>query len=80
VDYYESEARGLGLRFLRAAESALAYIIELPQASAPLHGNLRRKAVNGFPYCLLYRLHGDELRVLAVMHKRRRPLYWVGRD
>jgi len=40
---------------------------------------VRRKQLGRFPYQLLYRVDGEEIRILAVMHKRRRPLYWVER-
>jgi hypothetical protein len=44
-----------------------------------MRGDVRCKALGRFPYQLLYSQHGDEVRVLAVMHKRRRPMYWAGR-
>ncbi len=79
VDYYESEAPGLGRQFLSTMESTLADVLAHPQAGAPMRGDVRRKALGRFPYQLLYGQHGDEVRVLAVMHKRRRPMYWAGR-
>jgi plasmid stabilization system protein ParE len=79
VDYYESEAPGLGRRFLSTVESMLAGLLAYPQTGAPMRGDVRCKALGRFPYQLLYSQHGDEVRVLAVMHKRRRPMYWAGR-
>ena len=79
VHYYESEAPRLGRRFLSAVESALAEVLEHPLAGLPLRGDVRRKSVGRFPYQLLYRVAGDEVRILAVMHKRRRPSYWTER-
>lgn len=79
VQYYESEAPGLGRRFLSFVESALAEVMEHPLLGSPLRGEVRRKGVGRFPYQLLYRVAGDEIRILAVMHKRRRPLYWAER-
>ena len=32
-----------------------------------------------FPHTLIFRVHGDELRVIAIAHQSRRPGYWVGR-
>ncbi|MEO8998332.1 MAG: type II toxin-antitoxin system RelE/ParE family toxin [Rhodanobacter sp.] len=77
--YYESEAPGLGRRFLSTVESALAEILDHPLTGAPLRGDVRRKQLGRFPYQLLYRLDDEEIRILAVMHKRRRPLYWAER-
>jgi plasmid stabilization system protein ParE len=79
VHYYESEAPGLGRRFLSGVEFALAEVLNHPLTGSPLRGDVRRKSVVRFPYQLLYRVVGDEVRVLAIMHKRRRPLYWVER-
>ena len=79
VHYYESEAAGLARRFLLAVESALAEVLDHPLVGSPLRGEVRRKRVGRFPYQLLYRVAVDEVRILAVMHKRRRPLYWAER-
>ena len=77
--YYASESEGLARRFLAAVASALAELEAHPLTDAPLRADIRRKSLGRFPYQLLYRLDGEELRILAVMHKRRRPLYWAGR-
>jgi plasmid stabilization system protein ParE len=79
VHYYESEAPGLGRRFLSVVESALTEILDHPLVGSPLRGDVRRKGLGRFPYQLLYRVAGEEVRILAIMHKRRRPLYWVER-
>ncbi len=79
VHYYESEAPGLGRRFLLAVESSLAEVVDHPLVGSPVRGDVRRKHVGRFPYQLLYRVAGDEVRILAVMHKRRRPSYWAER-
>ena len=79
ANYYESEAPGLGRHFLSAVESALAEVLDFPLAGSPLRGEVRRKGIGRFPYQLLYRVAGKEVRILAVMHKRRRPLYWAER-
>lgn len=79
VSYYESEAVGLGRRFLSAMESALAEVLDHPLVGSTWRGDVRRKGVGRFPYQLLYRVAGREVRILAIMHKRRRPLYWAER-
>jgi len=79
VHYYEAEAPGLGRRFLPGVESALAEVLEHPLVGSPLRGDVRRKSVGRFPYQMLYRVAGEEVRILAIMHKRRRPLYWAER-
>ncbi len=42
-------------------------------------GSVRRKNLHGFPYSLLYKIKTKEIRVLAIMQQKRRPLYWRSR-
>jgi toxin ParE1/3/4 len=57
--------------FAKAAESPLSY---------PIHsGDLRRVSLDRFPYHFLFRIAGDNVRVLAVRHHRRRPTLGTAR-
>jgi hypothetical protein len=40
---------------------------------------IRRFLLQRFPYAIAYQAHPDLTTVLAIVHGRRRPLYWVGR-
>jgi toxin ParE1/3/4 len=77
--YYEARARGLGGRFLDSVERELRLLENHPEAGPRLHGETRRLVLRGFPYSLLYEVRESEVRILAVSHQKRRPLYWVGR-
>jgi plasmid stabilization system protein ParE len=84
----ESEARSAFLwyldRNLRAAEQFQAAveecidaIAEAPERFPEIEPGVRRRLVfHRFPYAVLYRLLGDEIHVVAVMHMHRRPGYW----
>ena len=61
---------------MAAVEHTVARIVENPEAGAPVAGGIRRRLVPDFPFALGYRVLKDEIRVLAVMHLRRRPGYW----
>ena len=37
------------------------------------------EAVRRFPFALLYKISGDEVVILAVMHLKRHPSYWRDR-
>ena len=78
--FYESSSSGLGLRLVDAVERAIVDLQNHPASGAIVRGQVRRKIVQGFPYQLLYRIKDDELRILVVMHARRRPFYWVARE
>jgi hypothetical protein len=44
-----------------------------------LRGEVRKCLVEDFPYKLLYVIEADHLDVLAVMHGKRNPDYWLER-
>lgn len=82
VDWYETHRPGLGLVFLDAVDTALAFVAEWPGGGAPvpaMHG-ARRMPVSRFPYHLPYVVLDDHIRVLAVAHDHRRPGFWRSRD
>ena len=79
IAYYETEQVGLGAAFLAEIRRSTATIIEYPKASPIIHGTVRRRLCERFPYALLYEHHVDHIRILAVMHLKRRPNYWIGR-
>lgn len=80
AQYYEHESPGLGALFLDAAERCERAIIEYPQAGSAIRGGVRRRLLRTFPYALLYKASPTDVRILAVMNLRRRPMYWVGRE
>lgn len=79
IAYYETEQVGLGIAFLEEVRRLTAGIVEYPDAGPIILGTVRRRLCSRFPYALLYEFHADQIRILAVMHLKRRPNYWVGR-
>lgn len=80
AQYYEREGRGLGAAFIAAVEVCTTEILEHPGAGLVVHSSVRRRMVRRFPYAILYAAEPDAIRVLAVMHLRRRPMYWIDRE
>lgn len=80
AQYYEVERSGLGAAFIAEVQRCTEAIVTHPDAAPIIRGQIRRKLCHRFPYGLLYCTVGDELRILAVMHLRRRPSYWAGRQ
>ena len=80
--YYE-RAAGLGFMFLEALEAALTRACESPSTGRPVgvlrHETVRTVRLPRFPFRLLYVDRPDEVRVVAVAHKRRGPDYWKRR-
>jgi len=78
--FYGEEANAdLGLAFIAEFERALVVLATHPRVGVPWRGLTRRLPLRRFPYSVIYRIKGEELRVIALAHQRRRPGYWSGR-
>ncbi len=78
--FYAGEADAtLGLAFILEFERALDLLCGNPRLGAPWRNGRRRFPLRRFPYSIVYYLQGDELRVIALAHHRRRPGFWGGR-
>ena len=51
-------------------------LLEHPEIGAPGVADTRKLRLQRFPYSIVYRVIGNEVRVLAFMHHKRRPGYW----
>lgn len=64
-------------RFEAALEECIGAIVEAPERFPEIEPGVRRRLVfHRFPYAVLYRILGDEVQVVAVMHMHRQPGYW----
>lgn len=79
VAYFSAAETGLGVKFQHAVEAAVNMAVANPAGGAPSIGGTRRRLVKGFPFSVVYRASGTEILVVAVVHHRRRPDYWVNR-
>ena len=77
--FYEACRPGLGQDFTRAVEDALKQIEERPRLWRRFKGRFRRFILRRFPYALVYTIERDCLYVVAVMHAKRKPDYWLTR-
>jgi len=80
AQYYDAESPGLGAAFLAEAERSVTAILQYPDSGRAVRGSVRQRLLRRFPYGLLYRVRGEQVRILTVMNLRRRPAYWVGRQ
>jgi toxin ParE1/3/4 len=80
AEYFERQSPGLGAAFITQVERCVASILDHPESGPVLAGAVRRRLVPRFPYSVLYSVRRDHIRVLAVMHAKRRPMYWVDRE
>lgn len=79
VAYYEARQSGLGLEFADEVLVTIARILDHPKAGSPFSKNTWRCLTKRFPYGIIYQIHEDTLRIIAVAHLSRRPGYWENR-
>lgn len=79
IAYYEECQEDLGLDFAREIYEAIQSIIINPEIWPFINNNIRRRLVNRFPFAVLYSSEGSKIYILAVMHLKRKPDYWISR-
>ncbi len=79
VAYFSAAGTGLGVKFQRAVESAVNMAAANPAGGTPSTSGTRRRLVKGFPFSVVYRVSETEILVVAVVHHRKRPGYWISR-
>jgi plasmid stabilization system protein ParE len=79
--WYEERRHRLGLEFLAAVETAVATILKSPDRYQPVGSDVRVFRLKRFPYSLFFRFSAAErhIRIVSVMHHKRRPDVWRGR-
>ncbi len=76
VRWYESKAKGLGLRFTDEIGSTVERIKLNPELYQNVAENIRRIQVNKFPYSMFYKVEDDTLVILRIFHNKRKPVEW----
>ncbi|MBI3155287.1 MAG: type II toxin-antitoxin system RelE/ParE family toxin [Burkholderiales bacterium] len=72
--FYRREAgAGVALRFLAEFERIVDLLVSEPGIGTPTADGRQAFPLAGFPYSVIYRQLGDEIRVLVVRHQRRDP-------
>jgi hypothetical protein len=82
AERYEDGVPGLGREFLAEMRRRTDEVAEAPHRFPPfgaIEGVQCAHATGRFPHLVVYMQHDGVVHVLAYMHPRRRPGYWVGR-
>jgi len=77
--FYKKQQAGLEKRFLEALEDAIARIRRNPLMYRKVDGETRKCRMPHFPYGVIYRIRNDVIEIVAIMHLRRNPGYWMSR-
>jgi len=75
VHFYEEVDRGREL--LEQVRRTIDRIRRFPESAPCIRGPVRRAILSKFSYSLLYSIEGNSIRILAVAHQRRDPMYWI---
>jgi toxin ParE1/3/4 len=79
--YYAREGNAeVALAFIAEFERVLELLCGHPELGAPWRNDRRRFPIRKFPYSVVYYVRGEELRVIALAHHRRKPDYWTARE
>jgi plasmid stabilization system protein ParE len=77
--YYEKQLAGLGRDFVAEIDRLLEWIGENPLLCQTVHQEVRRAIAHRFPYGLFYKIEGEVIVVIAIVHLRRDPTSWQRR-
>jgi plasmid stabilization system protein ParE len=78
---FRTASPGRAAAFRKAIGETVESVLAFPEAYRVVHEEIgaRHIRVNGFPYFLVYLIDPDTIFVIAVMHERQDPDYWLDR-
>mgnify|MGYP001561143625 FL=1 len=84
VAWYGERSVEVGRRFVAAVEATTAevqrWLRRFPVLNEPTTDPpVRRARVKRFPFAIIFVELRETIRIIAVAHQRRRPLYWASR-
>ena len=68
VDYYDEKQEGLGERFQNRVYSTFSKILNMPQSASFYYNEIRYKAVERFPYIVIYEFDEKSIVILRVFN------------
>ncbi len=77
--WYEKQLVGLGNEFLNEILITLERVAELPSLYPTIHRNTHRALTRRFPFGIYYRVEGERVVVVAVMHGSQSAARWKKR-
>jgi plasmid stabilization system protein ParE len=77
--WYEGQAPGLGMDFIRCLEVAILSIERRPQVYPVVHENYRRALVRRFPYAIFFERDSEQIVIYSIFHCSQDPQKWRDR-
>jgi plasmid stabilization system protein ParE len=77
--WYEERRTGLGDEFLDELDFLLHRVIHDPLQFPQITSQIRRALLRRFPYSVYFRMTGESIELIAVLHQLRDPRGWEKR-
>jgi plasmid stabilization system protein ParE len=77
--WYDEQEPGLGGSFRDAVALTIWQIAESPLSYPRVNDEIRRARVRRFAYAVYFRVHSEDVVILAVVHNSRHPDHWRSR-
>ena len=78
-DWYEAEVDGLGYDLVDEVRKAVNRVESNAEQFAIEHRDARICPVKRFPFLVVFRIKGQQVEILALMHGHRDPKAWMKR-
>jgi addiction module RelE/StbE family toxin len=75
-EWYERQRPGLGTAFVEAFQELVARIERSPELYGLVYNSVRRCKLRRFPYVVYYRVRGNRIEILTLLHGGRNPEIW----
>jgi toxin ParE1/3/4 len=71
ASWYEAQRPGLGTKFIDEISRTVATLADNPLRRREVMEGVRRVLARRFPYAIAYRVEGDEVIVMSILHMSR---------
>ena len=78
--WYRDRSLSAAAGFEREIDHAIARIQDAPERYPLTKRGRRRFVLLEYPFNLIYRIHEQQIQIIAVAHQSRRPEYWLRRS
>lgn len=73
IAYLDAERPGLGSIFLDEIRKTHDRILDHPESYQRFRAKARRAVIRRFRYSMIYRIRGNVIEIIAVLHQKRHP-------
>ena len=77
IDYLHEISESYSTIFISEFEEYLTHLEEAPELFIRVRGKYRRMYLKRFKYHIIFRIDGDVVTILAVVHEHRHPDRWM---